>query len=316
MIFRRFFLYTWANHGLGQAMQNIPGNLAILFADISGSTSLYEKLGDARALECIGLCLNIMREVTVEHGGRVIKTIGDEVMCVFPTVSAGAKAASDMQTRVSMQEPTGGQRLAIRVGLQYGPVLEQADDVFGDSVNVAARMASEAKAGQIVTTRDSVDAMPPSMRALIRNLGTVPVKGKEEDIAICEITWQHGEELTSLATRMDPGPIPLTRLRLRHGEREVVFGPEKKQMTLGRDASNDLVIADRKASRQHARIERRRDKYVLIDQSSNGTHLTLNGEPEFRIRREEFTFQGRGSISFGHPYASDPTEVVVFEVEG
>ena len=297
-------------------MQNIPGSLAILFADVSGSTRLYEKLGDARALECIGLCLNIMREVTAEHGGRVVKTIGDEVMCVFPTVSAGAKAAADMQARVSMQDPAGGQRLAIRIGLQFGPVLEKADDVFGDSVNVAARMASLAKAGQIITTGDSVDAMPPSMRALTRNLDTVSVKGKEEDIAICEIIWQHGEDLTSLATRMDAGPPSQIRLRLRHGGREVVFGPEQKQMTLGRDASCDLVIADRKASRQHARIERRRDKYVLIDQSSNGTHLTVHGQPEIRIRREEFVFQGRGSISFGHPYAADPTEVVVFEIEG
>ena len=297
-------------------MQNIPGSLAILFADVSGSTRLYEKLGDARALECIGLCLNIMREVTAEHGGRVVKTIGDEVMCVFPTVSAGAKAAADMQARVSMQDPAGGQRLAIRIGLQFGPVLEQADDVFGDSVNVAARMASLAKAGQIITTGESVDAMPPSMKTLTRNLDTVSVKGKEEDIAICEIIWQHGEDLTSLATRMDAGPPSQIRLRLRHGGREVVFGPEQKQMTLGRDASCDLVIADRKASRQHARIERRRDKYVLIDQSSNGTHLTVHGQPEIRIRREEFVFQGRGSISFGHPYAADPTEVVVFEVEG
>lgn len=297
-------------------MQNTPGSLAVLFADISDSTRLYERLGDTQALECIGLCLNIMREVTAEHGGRVIKTIGDEIMCVFPTVSAGAKAAADMQTRVSMQDPVGGQRLAIRIGLQFGPVLEQADDVFGDSVNIAARMASLAKAGEIITTVDSVDAMPPSMRALTRNYDTVSVKGKEEDIAICEISWQHGEDLTFLATRMDSGPPSQVRLRLRHGEREIVFGPEQKQMTLGRDRSSDLVIADRKASRQHARIERRRDKYVLIDQSSNGTHLTPHGQPEIRIRREEFVFQGRGSISFGHPYASDPTEVVVFEVEG
>src|SRR5258706_12969809 len=102
-------------------MQSVPGNLAILSADISGSTSLYEKLGDARALECIDLCLNIMREVTVEHGGRVIKTIGDEVMCVFPTVSAGAEGAADMQTRVNMQGPTRGQRLANPVGLEEWP---------------------------------------------------------------------------------------------------------------------------------------------------------------------------------------------------
>jgi hypothetical protein len=146
-------------------MDNTPVNLAVLFADVSGSTRLYEKLGDARALECIGLCLNIMREVTAEHRGRVVKAIGDELMCVFPIASAAAQAAADMQSRVSMQDPVDGQRLAIRVGLHFGPVLEQANDVFGDSVNVAARMTSLANAGRS-SRPESVDALPPSLKSV------------------------------------------------------------------------------------------------------------------------------------------------------
>lgn len=297
-------------------MDNTPVNLAVLFADVSGSTRLYEKLGDTRALECIGLCLNIMREVTAEHRGRVVKAIGDELMCVFPIASAAAQAAADMQSRVSMQDAVDGQRLAIRVGLHFGPVLEQANDVFGDSVNVAARMASLANAGQIITTKESVDALPPSLKELTRSLDSISVKGKQEDVAVYEIMWQLGDDLTTLATRMSPARSPSpVRLRLRHGGREVVLGPEQKQLRLGRDTECDLVIADRKASRQHARIERRRDKYVLVDQSSNGTYVTMHGQPEIRLRREEAVLHGRGSISFGHPYSDDPTEVAAFEVE-
>jgi hypothetical protein len=221
-----------------------------------------------------------------------------------------------MQTRVNMQESTGGKRLAIRIGLQFGPALEKGDDVFGDCVNVAARMTTLAKAGQIITTEGTVEAMPPTMRDLARNLGKVPVRGKEQEITICEIIWQQGEDLTALGSRMDFRSHSQVRLRLHHGEHEVVFEHAQKQLTLGRDATCDLVIADRKASRQHARIERRREKYVLIDQSSNGTYLTFQGQPESRLMREEVVLHGRGLISFGHSRTTGPADVVAFEVEG
>jgi adenylate cyclase len=297
-------------------MSNASVNLAVLFADVSGSTRLYEKLGDKRALECIDFCVNIMREVTLEHGGRTIKTMGDGLMCVFSTVVAAVQAAGDMQARVTMQELTGGQPQEIRIGLQFGPVLEKEGDVYGDSVNVAARMAGLAKAGQILTTSQFFDAMPLAMRALTRHLDKLPIKGKEEDIAICEIIWQLGEEMTNLATRMGSTARPQVGLLLRYGEKQVVVGPGQKQIAVGRDSVSDVVIADRKASRKHARIEWRRDKYVLIDQSSNGTYLTIYGQSEVRLRREDAVLTGRGSISFGHSYAADPTEAMMFEVGG
>src|SRR5260221_12741194 len=104
-------------------MDKKPVNLAVLFADITGSTRLYEKLGNARALECVGVCLNIMRESGLGCGGRVVQTIGDEFLCVFPAASAATQAAAEMQSRVEMQEPVSGQRLQIHIGLQFGPVL-------------------------------------------------------------------------------------------------------------------------------------------------------------------------------------------------
>src|SRR5207247_10922368 len=135
--------------------EKMPVNVAVLFAEITGSTRLYEKLGNARALECVGLCLNIMRESALGCGGRVVQTIGDEVLCVFPTALAATQAATEMQSRVEMQEPVSGQRLQIHVGLQFGPVLEEGQDVLGDWVNVACGMGKLAKASPMIAGAES-----------------------------------------------------------------------------------------------------------------------------------------------------------------
>ena len=133
-----------------------PVDLAVLFADVTGSTRLYERLGNTRALECIGMCLSIMRQSVKTCGGRVVKTMGDEILCVFQTATAAAQSAMDMQARIDMQAPIDGQPLQIRVGLQFGPVVHENDDVFGDCVNVAARMVKLANPSQIMAVGELV----------------------------------------------------------------------------------------------------------------------------------------------------------------
>ena len=135
------------------------------------------------------------------------------------------------------------------------------------------------------------------------------VKGKDKDIAIMELVWLDSAELTTLTTRPK---LRVSRLQLLHGTREIDLGPGATSLTIGRDAQNDVVIADRLASRQHARIERRRDKFVVVDQSSNGTFVTVEGEPEVQLRREEMMLRESGHISFGHAYEADPVETLVF----
>jgi len=287
--------------------------MAVLFADITGSTRLYEKLGTARARECVGFCLNIMSKSAVGCAGRVIQTIGDEVLCVFPSALAAAQAAAEMQSRIEMQEPVSGQRLQIHVGLQFGPVLEEGQCVFGDCVNVAARMVKLAKPSQIIAAGECVEAIGGSGGIKARALDKLPVKGREKEIDVYEILWQQTEDLTLTATR-EPSP-PQAKLRLRCGGRELIVGDGRDAVRLGREKSCDVVIGDLKASRQHARIERRRDKFILIDVSSNGTFVTFHGEPETPVKREEIVLRGRGSISFGHPYRADQTEVAGFDVE-
>ena len=290
----------------------VERNLCVLFADVSGSTRLYEKLGDKEALHAVERCINRMTRATEQFKGRVIKTIGDEVMAVFDTAEAGMDAACSMQQKVDDLPPVRGIKLAIRVGFHFGPAIEEAKDVFGDTVNTSARMAGLAKAGQIITTADTVNALPALLRQSTREIDALSVKGKAEDVHVCEVLWQESDDLTMKSASVAPAPAA-ARMIVRHGGDEKAIDASHGVFSLGRDAACDIIINDRRASRTHARIERRRDKFVLIDQSTNGTYVTFDGEAEFALKREEVILRSKGRISFGHAY-DDGGEVVEFQV--
>jgi len=284
--------------------------LAVLFADVAGSTRLYEQLGDAKALSTIDQCLGLARDVAVGHGGRLVKTIGDEAMVVFPSADQAVNAAAEIQLRMNNFADESSVRIAFRIGVHCGAAIEAPDgDVFGDSVNVAARMVGLAKSGQVILTASTAEGLSPTLRGKVREVDVMTVKGKDKDIAVMELLWLDSAELTTLTTRPK---LRVSRLQLLHGTREIDLGPGATSLTIGRDAQNDVVIADRLASRQHARIERRRDKFVVVDQSSTGTFVTIEGEPEVQLRREEMMLRESGHISFGHAHAADPVETLVF----
>lgn len=290
----------------------------MLFADISGSTRLYETLGDTRALALINGCLNILQGITKNHCGRVVKTIGDEIMALFPDVATAVQSACEMQIALMAMPQIENTRVAIRIGFHYGPVIvnEVDGDVFGDTVNTAARMANIAKGWQIITSGATVSKLPRIMRNSVRSLDALTVKGKLEDIEVFEVIWQESAEMTMMSERTQSHhaahePV----LRLVHRGDEYVLDAERTFVTLGRDAQEGVMVHDRMASRAHAKIERRRDKFVFIDQSTNGSYITFKGENEIGLRHEELLLRGTGSISFGHPYKKDPSEVVEFFCE-
>ncbi|HKA40576.1 MAG TPA: adenylate/guanylate cyclase domain-containing protein [Burkholderiales bacterium] len=271
----------------------------VLFVDISGSTRLYETLGDERALTCVSRTLRMLAAACTDCGGRVIRTTGDGALCLFETADAALRAAYLMQERTDEQQEPGEPGLGIHVGCHFGSVLESAGDLYGDTVNLAARVAGLAKVGQIITTADTVVKLSPLFTELVRKLDRVPVKGKQEEVTIFEFLWQDSEELTTaFGTR--PDYRRTARIRLKYEGREWRFeGPG--ELTFGRDGACDIVVGDRKASRRHARLERRRDKFVLADHSSNGTWVRFTGEPqEVVLRREELMLRTEGLIGFGH----------------
>lgn len=284
---------------------------AVIFVDISGSTRLYESLGDAPALDRVGKVLSVLQSATEECSGRVVKGTGDGLMCSFDIADAALGAARVMQERIEGQRAVGKLDLGIHVGCHFGPVIESAGDLYGDTVNVAARVAGLARIAQILTTEDTIGRLSPGMRERTRLLDRVPVKGKTAALAIYEVLWQDGEDLTMLGTRF--GPERQTRLILRHEGRDLAIdesGPAS--VTLGRDAGCEIVIADRRASRLHAHIERRRDKFVLVDHSANGTWVGMSGTDEVVLRREELILSGRGIIGFGQSPSNEGAERIEF----
>lgn len=280
-------------------------SLAVLFADVSDSTRLYEKLGDTAAFGQVKECLQLLTDATREAGGWVIKTIGDGAMCAFPTADAAAQAACEMQLRIARRPAARGKaKLTIRIGFHYGNVLREGRDVYGDTVNIASRMAALATAGHITMTNATAAKLPPHLKSRVRKLTGLQVKGKQQAIDVYEITWQEGGQETNVSGHKSSLAILAdSHLRIDYRRKKYVL---RELLTLGRDNSNDLVINDQMVSRNHARIEKRRDKFVLIDQSSNGTYVTITGRKEITLRREEFVLYGDGQIAFGNSPAERP----------
>lgn len=271
---------------------------AVLFVDISGSTQLYETLGDERALARVGRMLLMLSRVCADCGGKVIKTAGDGAMCMFESADAALRAARLMQEKTAEHQEPGAKGFGVHIGCHFGPVLQNAGDLFGDTVNLAARVAGLAKVGQIFTTADTVTRLPPALAERARRIDSVPVKGKQKAVTIFEFLWQDSEDLTAMGTRVEQGRA--AQLTLDYEGRSWRFaGPG--ELTLGRDGTCDVVVGDRKASRLHARVESRRDKFVLVDQSSNGTWVQFTGEAELVVlRREELMLRASGLIGLGH----------------
>ncbi len=292
-------------------------NLAIVFADIAGSTKLYEILGDQLAREKVAETLATITSVVQQFNGKVIKTIGDEVMCTFSTAEDAATACCEMHESVEdvNNDLQGNTVIAIRVGMHFGPAILEGGDVFGDAVNLAARMTAQAKADQIILTASTVDKLPPVLRACTRFIDRAPIKGKQEEIDIYELIWQE-EDVTRMATGMlSNNRKPEVKLHLRYRDLDVIISKQRSSIILGRSKDCDVPVREKLASRQHVRIELRRDKFFIIDQSTNGTHVRMDSGEDAFLRREEMPLNGNGQISLGKSFIEGPTEVVDFVYE-
>lgn len=272
--------------------------LAILFADISGSTRFYESHGDLSGRQMTASCTTLLSAETARHGGTVIKTIGDSVMATFPTASDAAQAACAMHRALERHNATQGVPIHIRIGINYGPALREADDVHGDVVNVAARVVALAGADQIFLTETAYEALTAALRQTSRPVGRFPIKGKQSDIGVHEVLWKT-EDLTTVSSALASTLVPVVSLTLHFQNQEIVLNKDRPRLTIGRNRDNDVVITEEFASRAHATIEYRGGKFILIDQSINGTYISTVGGNTAYLRREEFLLRGSGSIFAG-----------------
>jgi class 3 adenylate cyclase len=292
-------------------------NVAILFADISGSTALYDKLGNIRALELVTQTLAILTQEMTAHGGTLIKTIGDEIMCTFPDVTAAINAACDMQSSVERQRPGGEIPIYIRIGLHYGDVIREGGDVYGDAVNIAARVTAITRARLILTTQAVVDLLPEETRIQTRPVMRAEFRGKVETVNVFQIFWEH-DDATSTRIGMPAFRKPAESRRelvLRYHQQVIMMSEHKKTLVLGRGADCDMKIRDNLASRQHARIEYNFGKFLLSDHSVNGTFIRFSDNQVIQLSHQQIVLHGSGTLSMGQPFSESPTEVIEYIVQ-
>ncbi len=275
--------------------------VAILFADVVGSTQMYDKFGDAKASETVAACLEVMKDATHQFDGTVIKTIGDEVMSTFASVDEAMGAAVMMQGRITADNKQDDRiKVSIRIGCHFGPVVQEQNDIFGAAVHTANRMTSQAKAKQIVISGDTVDKMGPEMRAQTRQIDVATVRGRLDEVALFELLWNPEEATSMLPTiEWESKGKTASKLVLSYRDTTVEISDQRKSVTLGRADDNDLVIKGNLISRIHAKVELRRGKFVIVDQSTNGTFLTdVQGEEIF-VRRDSADLGKEGTIGLG-----------------
>jgi adenylate cyclase len=294
-------------------------NLGILFADVSGSTRLYESQGDKRARELIGHCMRLMTESSERNGGTLIKTIGDEVMCRFPGAAQAAQAALDMQEAVSSAAiGAAGVNLAIHVGFHYGPVVVEERDIFGDAVNLASRMVNLAKRDQVLTTAATVAVLPAKLAKCARQIDRAAVRGKKDLIDVYELVWQEAESTRVVGNAWETplrAAVAHSRLMVRMGTQDIEVSDTHPSLTVGRGEQNDLVVSSHQASRLHARIDFRNGRYLLSDQSTNGSWISEAGKEPRLVRHDSVDLAGSGTLAFGHLPAPGESDLVYYSLQ-
>jgi class 3 adenylate cyclase len=291
--------------------------VAILFADVVGSTKLYEQLGDLRARDMVGACIEVMRGATDQNNGSVIKTMGDEIMATFASADDALNAAAQMQKQISVHPSLrlDDHTVAIRIGCNFGPVVVENRDIFGSAVHTANRMTSQAKAGQIMTTASMVDQLSAEWRASVRQIDIATLKGRSSEVALFEVLWQPEETTSMVPTIAARERTAKSRMRLRYQGQEVFVDESRANVNIGRAEDNDLVVKGTLISRLHARVEVSRNKFLLVDQSTNGTFvLGKDGEEAF-VRRDSMQIRGEGLIGLGKAPDSNSSQVIRYVCE-
>jgi len=271
---------------------------SVLFADISDSTGLYEALGDEVARRLVLDCIATMKKVIEACGGTVIDRIGDEILCTFPDAVSAGRASCELHRAIEAAEADAAAKLRIRIGFHHGPIVIEEGRIFGDTIHVAKRVASLAKPQQILTTRQAKDLISPSEQLVMRFVDRTQLKGKVESFELFEIVWDVGAATVTVssALRAPAGETAPPQLLLQVGDHVHTLGARRPVLSIGRDPQADVFIDHARVSRLHARIEWRRDVFVFIDQSTNGSQVIENGEPPRSVRRDECPLSGEGVI--------------------
>lgn len=290
---------------------------AVLFVDVTDSTKIYESLGDTVALALINGVFARVEKIVVKYAGTVVKTLGDGIICVFEDPDHAFRAAVEIQTSVRSAAQQTANRLQLKIGFTWGPVILSKGDVYGDTMNVCARLVTLANPEQVLTSAPTVEALSPGLRTRCRALFPTRIKGKADEVAVSEVLWRYDPAITEAnLVRADFARAVQSSLKLIYRGNIFIVNRSRPTLQMGRDQSNEIVIVSLFASRIHARVHTRDGHFVLTDLSSNGTFLMVDDHSgEVHLRREEAVLGGRGWIGLGKNASTHGDHSVRFSLQ-
>jgi len=207
--------------------------------------------------------------------------------------------------------------IGIRIGLHYGEVILEGGDVFGDTVNIAARVTAITRARQIMTTHSLVEMLPEELRKKTRSVMRTEFRGKEKSFDVFQIMWEQENTITTRIglTAFRKPAESRHELILRYHMQVVNMDEKLDIIVLGRGEECDVMIRDNFSSRQHARIEYNFGKFLITDHSANGTYIRFSDNQVIQLSHQQIVLHGAGEISCGQPFSDAPSEVVEFIVQ-
>jgi len=278
--------------------QTIP--LTILFADISNSSNLYELLGDQAAQEIVGKILNRLSDLTLKFEGKVIKTVGDAIIATFPSTHNSIEATKSMQIAMTgdMSGDTSLPQINIHIGLHHGPVVMDNEDIFGDAVNVTARVVDYANPRQILATRAAIENLPEDSSHFTKYITKITAKNISGEIELFEIIYEDQNTTMVIDTRKLSKAL-CSCLYLDRGDHVIIVDVQKPVVSVGREDFNDITIQYSWISRTHAYIENQNGVFMVKDKSTNGTFIYPEDAAPVYINKGEHPLSGKGLIIFG-----------------
>lgn len=291
--------------------------LAVLFADVSGSTRLYEQFGDVVARADLAACIELLADISTGLEGETLKTIGDEIMCGFEDPIKAALCAAEMQAglrRASDEDAFKMGQLHIKIGWHYGAVNWRGEELIGEAPIAAQQVIGMAKADEILTTRRSIDELPPAMFPNWHTLDHIESEAWTGALEVCKIPWEQSGEETQISSIPLAQLMPTSTAALKLDYKGASFQVDatNTRCVIGRGKNADLRVNGNFTSRQHAEITYRNGRFSLRDESVNGmVVVSADGEIK-RLRREEGVLTGSGVLGFGAPPDEDPDGAVNF----
>ena len=298
----------------------------VLFADLRGSTSMYETLGNSDASTVVTRSVALLARIVSHHGGHVVKTLGDGLMATFPVPASAVAAADEMHESLERIGAPGDGALALharmvplklQVGLARGEVVEIAGDIFGDAVNVAARLLDHAGDNETLVTALVLDGLDAIAQARFRSLDRMQLRGRVEPVHVhlLEAAPRVGDTAATAFGDIVPATSEPEAIRLDWMDQRRVYAGPSLPVVLGRSPQATYIIDDTRVSRSHARIDWHGGTFQITDLSYNGTYIHFDHDPEIiSLRRGSCTLHGSGTIGLGTQPTDALSPSVRFEV--